>query len=280
MSSLTSRFVTSLVVLGSLLGGLPSYSQPPDSPPRVAQPHDFKPRVVSLTPHATEMLFAAGAGSLIAATVDASDYPPAARNLPKLGNGLNTSVEAVLAWQPDWVIGWPSALMDRLQSLGFQVLVLDPQRVQDIPEQIEQLGQTLGTASQAQAFAQGLRSRIRELNTSPPQKMVRVAVLASADGEFALGKHPLINDALSQCGATNVFSGSRAAAPSISQESLLAAQPDLVLGGQDTAAWIQTRFHFEPIQADWLYRPGPRFVRALERICTATRQVGQSSRKR
>jgi vitamin B12 transport system substrate-binding protein len=280
MSSLTLRFVTSLVVLGSWLGSVTSAAQPNAAPSSNAQPTDSRPRVVSLTPHATEMLFAAGAGSLITATVQASDHPAAALGLPKLGDGLNTSAEAVLAWQPDWVIGWPSALMDRLESLGIQTLVVDPKRVQDIPNQIEQLGQALGTSPEAQAFADGLRSRIRDLNIAPPLRTVRVAVLASADGEFALGRHALINDALSQCGATNVFSGSRAAAPAISQESLLAVQPDLVLGGQDTAAWIQTRFRFESIPADWLYRPGPRFVLALERICAATRQVGQSNPKR
>jgi vitamin B12 transport system substrate-binding protein len=269
MSSLTLRFVTSLIVLGSLLGSAPS----------TAQDRTAQKRVVSLTPHATEMLFAAGAGALIEATVQASDYPPPARRLPKLGDGLNTSVEAVLAWQPDWVVGWPSALLDRLHSLGIKTLALDPQRVQDIPDQIEQLGQALGTASEAQAFAESLRAKIRHLNAAPPSKMVRVAVLASADGEFALGKHSLMNDALSQCGGVNVFSGSRSAAPSISQESLLAANPELVIGGQDTAAWIKTRFHFEPIEADWLYRPGPRFVLAMERICAATRQVGQSGHK-
>jgi len=65
-------------------------------------------RIITLTPHATEMLFAAGAGEHIVATVDASDFPSQARAIPKLGDGLNTSVEQVLQWQPDWVVGWPS----------------------------------------------------------------------------------------------------------------------------------------------------------------------------
>lgn len=237
-------------------------------------------RVVSLTPHATELLFAAGAGSWLAGRVAASDYPLAARQVPAVGDGLTTSAEAVLRARPDWVIGWPSPLLDRLQALGVKTIALDPQTLRAIPEGIERLGQALGTAAFATASANALRAQIEVLEAASTSEPVRVAVLASAEGDFVLGRQGLINDALRHCGAVNAFGASPSAAPSVSRESLMAARPQLVLSGYPLPAWVRDQFAVRQIPADWLYRPGPRFIQAAQAICEATRQVGQSNHPR
>ena len=66
------------------------------------------PRVITLTPHATEMVFAAGAGEMIVATVDASDFPQQAQHIPRFGDGIHNSLEEIVRWEPDIVVGWPS----------------------------------------------------------------------------------------------------------------------------------------------------------------------------
>lgn len=238
------------------------------------------PRILSLTPHATEMLFAAGAGEFIVATVTSSDYPAQAQSIPKLGDGLNTSVEQVLDWQPDWVVGWPSTLMTQLKSLGVKTMVLEAQSLDEIPVLIHDIGERLDTVDQADVQSAQLFDRIQKLSrkvTPRPPADVDVAVLASPDGQYVLGKHSLINQTLDLCGGQNVFADTLAAAPAVSLESLLAANPKIVFSGHSPPAWLADQFEVMVIDPDWLYRPGPRFINAAEQICTKLEQVGQSS---
>lgn len=243
------------------------------------------PRIVSLTPHATEMLFAAGAGEFIVTTVTSSDYPAQAQSIPKLGDGMNTSVEQVLDWQPDWVVGWPSTLMTQLKSLGVKTMVLEAQSLTEITKQIYDIGRRLGTVDHADVQSAQLFDRIKKLTQKitprPPVDVdvdVDVAVLASPNGQYVLGKHPLINQTLDLCGGQNVFADTLATAPAVSLESLLAANPKIVFSGHSPPAWLADQFEVMVIDPDWLYRPGPRFINAAEQICTKLKQVGQSSK--
>ena len=266
--SLTKLSLKVVIVIG-LCGGifLPS-------PPVAAA---TSPRIISLTPHATEMLFAAGAGEHIVATVDASDFPAQAQDIPKLGDGLNTSVEHVLQWQPDWVVGWPSSLMDQLKSLGIETLVLEPQSLEELAAQVQTIGEQFDTATEAETRSQGLRAQAAALQAEVAASgPVRVAILASPDAQFVLGQHALINDVLARCGAVNVFAQTLSAAPTVSLESLLAARPTVIFSGYPPPQWLTARFEVSVIDPDWLYRPGPRFLNAAERICTKVQQVGQS----
>jgi vitamin B12 transport system substrate-binding protein len=239
--------------------------------------HNAQARIVSLTPHATELLFAAGAGEQIIATVAASNYPPQALKIARLGDGLTTSVEQVLAWQPSWVVGWPSALMDQLQRLGIQTMVVDPQSLEEIVLTIQTLGKLFGTAHRAQASASLLRQAIDSLPIHSDQPPVRVLVLASADGQFALGRHALLNDALARCGAINVLAHLPSVAPQVSAEGVLASAPSLLISGYPIPVKLIGQSISRELPADALYRPGPRFIEAAKSICTFVQQVGQSS---
>lgn len=245
----------------------------------LAQSTPMSPRVVSLTPHVTELIFAAGAGHMIVATVNASDYPEAAQNIARIGDGLNTSAEQVLAWQPDWVMGWPSALMAQLQALGVETVVLEPTSMMQIAQQVRTLGLLLGTQSVAEAKSQEIAADIALIaaqvtdKSAPP---LPVVVLASPDGQYVLGRQALINDALSLCRARNIFAQALSVAPSVSLEGLIAAKPALVITGYEPPAWLADRFTVAMIDPNLLYRPAPRFVQAARQICTAVKQARQS----
>lgn len=106
-------------------------------------------RIVALAPHITEVLYTAGAGDKIVGTVDYSDYPPAARRIPRVGGYSRIDLEAVLALRPDLVIVWESgnnmAQADKLRALGLPVYVSQPNRLADIARQIERYGELAGT---------------------------------------------------------------------------------------------------------------------------------------
>ncbi|MCD8504117.1 MAG: helical backbone metal receptor [Burkholderiaceae bacterium] len=241
-------------------------------------------RIVTLTPHATELVFAAGAGDQIVGTVDSSDFPESAKSVTRIGDGLNTSAEQIIALKPDWVVGWPSPLLQQLKSLGIQTFESNPASLEAISQEVLQLGKTFGTEEQAQAW-QGNFSReldeLNQLNNPKTVKPVRVVVLASSDGQFVIGRHALINDALARCGAVNPFAQTQAAAPQTSAESLIAAKPDVIISGRplDNPLPMTLTVPLAIVDADSLYRPGPRFINAAIEICKLADQARQRRSK-
>src|SRR5690606_13623119 len=105
-------------------------------------------KIITLAPHATELIFAAGAGDQITATVQSSDYPPQAREIPRIGDGVHINVETLLAMQPDIVIAWlpteaVQALKPGLSAAGIQLLFSTPRKLDDIPNDIRRFGKLL-----------------------------------------------------------------------------------------------------------------------------------------
>ena len=236
-------------------------------------------RIVTLTPHATELVFAAGAGHQIVATVASSNYPAAAKDIERIGDGVNTSIEQVLAWSPDWVIGWPSPLMTQLQSLGIQTWVSNPQSLEAIGTEVLEIGQRLGDPDQALAWHADYSARLAQLSHTA-QTDLRVVIFASADGQFVIGRHALINEALKRCGATNPFAASAASAPLVSAESLIAVDADVMISGRpmDNTATLPQAIPLYVVDADKLYRPGPRFVDAALEICALLAKAARQTK--
>ena len=124
-------------------------------------------RIVSLAPHVTENLYAAGAGAYIVGAVDYSDYPEAALKLPRVGAYSSPDLEAIVALKPDLVVAWysgtPPAVVAKLKALGLSVYLAQPDRMADIPAGIEKLGRLAGTDPAAARTATAFRQRLAQL---------------------------------------------------------------------------------------------------------------------
>ncbi|MGB3836745.1 cobalamin-binding protein [Castellaniella sp.] len=246
---------------------------------------DHTPRIITLAPHATELVFAAGAGADIVATVQHSNYPAAAQHIPRVGNGFQYSAESILVQHPTLVIAWyptdaSRALADTLGRLDIPLIYANPQTLEDIPALIRHLGARLGTQARARQTASALEARIARLQPlAPPAPTVFIEI--SADPLFTLGNDPLVNNMLSHCGASNLYGSRRIAAPQVSLESVLHLNPDaLILSPPDPASgraraqwWARHGLeaaragHVYTINPDWLHRPGPRLIDAAETLC-------------
>jgi len=243
-------------------------------------------RAVTLAPHATELVYAAGAGDHIAATIRGSDYPPAARRLPVIGDGTQPDPERVAAARPDLLIAWQAApaeaLVRVMDKLGVPVFYSDPPTLAAIPDAVERMGVLFGTEPRARAAAQDMRARLAALQARyAGRRPVRVFVQAGLDPIFTLNDSSIVSDALRACGGVNVFGQAPVVAPQVTLESVLAARPEAVLAGvsrpEDTprnlAAWramglpAARQGHIYGIDADALYRPGPRLLDAAEALC-------------
>ena len=119
-------------------------------------------RIVSLTPHITEMLFAIGAGKQVIATDQASDYPDEVKQLPKVANYQSLNSESLLAVKPDLVVAWGStqALMQQqIQALGIPMLLLKSQHLDDLPVELRLLGDKTGHSEQANQLAAQIETK-------------------------------------------------------------------------------------------------------------------------
>ncbi len=123
-------------------------------------------RIVSLAPHATELLFALDAGARVVGASAASDWPPEARSLPRVGDARAIDLERIVALAPDLVVTWPytaPAQVARLRARGVPVFVLDARSLDVLPSQIARLGRLLGDAGRAEALAAARAAQLEAL---------------------------------------------------------------------------------------------------------------------
>lgn len=245
-------------------------------------------RIVSLAPHATEMLFAVDAGARVVATVAHSDYPPAARAVPRVGGSAGVDLERILALQPDLVVAWasgsPARAIARLRDLGIPVYLTEPRALDDIAGNLERLGRLAGNEATARARADELRKRMRELTARyAGRSTVRVFYQVLDPQLITINGDHLISDVLRRCGGENVFAGLPALAPVVSEEAVLHADPEAIVAGGIEADWRSWRARWRAlpvltavrrnalffISADLLHRHGPRMLDGAARLCRA-----------
>jgi iron complex transport system substrate-binding protein len=242
-------------------------------------------RIVALTPHLTELLFAVGAGSQVAGVDSASDYPPAARGLPRVGDYSRANLERVLALKPDLVVVWlggnRAADIHALEQLGLPVLRTRASRLDDVARLLRLLGRASGHAAEGETAARDVSAKLAALaQRYARDEKLPVFYQVWARPLMTVGGGHWISDALAVCGARNIFADLGAASPVVSREAVLMRAPSLILGGSDAP---ELRHQWRPftgvpavrndafvrIDADRLHRPTPRLVGGVEELCEA-----------
>jgi len=243
-------------------------------------------RIVTLAPHAAESLYAAGAGDRLVGTVEYSDFPPEAKKVPRVGGYSRVDLEAVAALKPDLVIAWESGnnmpQVDKLKALGLTVYVSQPNRMENVADQLERLGQLAGTEAVANAAAANFRKRLEGLRTANAGKAkVRVFYQIWKSPLMTVGGPQIISDAIKLCGGENVFGHLKQMAPTVSVEAVLEADPEAIIAtgmGDARPEWLHdwdkwTRmtavkrdnlFHINP---DIMQRHTPRILDGAEKLC-------------
>lgn len=249
-------------------------------------------RIVSLSPHATELLFAAGAGGKIVGTVSYSDYPPAAREIARIGGYKALDMERILALRPDLVVGWQSGngpdVLGRLEGFGLKVFATEPRRLEQVPETIESLGKLAGTSATAETAAKNFRRRLQALTDRYADRpAVTVFYEVWSRPLMTVGGKHLINNIIERCGGRNIFNALGELAPTITTESVIAANPQVIIAsgmGEERPQWLDAWRHWSNLAAvkhsqlhfippDLLLRPTPRALEGAQRLCRALEQA-------
>ena len=243
-------------------------------------------RVISMSPHVTELLFAAGGGARIVGAMNYSDFPEAARKIPLIGSNSQIDLERVVAMKPDLLIVWRSGNTARqiaqLQSLGIPVFHSEPRSFEMVADSLVRFGRLLGTDATANAAAAGFRSQVTALRTRygkrPP---VSVFYQAWDNPLYTLNDEQIASDAIRLCGGRNIFGHLKTIAPQVGIEAVVQADPEAIVGGelytpQDRGLSIWRpyrgmtavkRDNLFTLDEELLTRAGPRIVHGAARLC-------------
>lgn len=252
-------------------------------------------RIISLAPHTTELLYAAGAGQWIVGAVSYSDYPKEALAIPRVGGYQSFDYEAIVALRPDLIVAWksgnPSSGLDKLRGLGIPVFVTEARSLNDIPELLMQLSQL--TATQRQAEREALRykqhlAQLRQRYASAKKLSVFYQIwrqpLMTVNGEH------LMNKVIELCGGENIFAGLDLLAGSVGIESIIQRNPDVIMinskperfttWSADWQKWKQLKAvknnHVFMIDPDTMSRHSPRILLGAEEVCGKLDRVRHS----
>lgn len=241
-------------------------------------------RIISLAPHATELAFAAGLGDKLVAVSEYSDYPAQALKLEKVANYQGLNIERILTLKPDLVIAWPAGNpakeLDKLKQLGLRIYTTKTQKLDDIANNIEALSQFADDPKIGQQAARDFRQSLITLKQSyGSQSKVRYFYQLSEKPIITLAKGSWPSEVFEFCGGENIFANSASPYPQVGIEQVLLAKPDVIFTSEHAikngTMWQKWQQQLPAVQngfvwaltSDWLNRPTPRTLQAIEEVC-------------
>ena len=256
-----------------------------EAPPPPADDRQYS-RLVTLAPNLTELVFAAGAGDSLVGVSAYSDYPPAALDLPIIGDAFTVDQEQLALLRPDallvWESGTPAHVVDQLRGVGFDVEVIRTRSLDDVAQALLRIGRLTGYEETAAAEAAQCREALARMraeyaNTEP----LRVFYQVSRRPLYTINGEHFVSELIAACGGRNIFDDLVELAPTIDVEAIVARDPEVMLASDEAgvdafAEWQRwpnmaaNRYgNFFLMPADEIGRATPRLLIAGEAVCAA-----------
>lgn len=249
-------------------------------------------RIVSLMPHATELLFEVGAGDQVVGAVKYSDYPEAAKDIPRVGGYSSLNIEAIVALEPDVLIAWPEGNrtreLERLNALGLPILVSDPRKFTDIAHALKVYGAITGKNEQANVAIEKFNKKYTFLReTYHQQSPVSVFYQVWNSPLMTQNGNTFISRAIELCGGVNIYAELPMTNPQVSIESILVKDPQVIVAsgmGQARPEWLDDWRQYKSLQAvqknnlfhilpELFQRPTSRFLIGTQQLCEAMQKA-------
>ena len=289
-SARLGRLLQGLLVLpvlaGAPAGGTAAAFQVIDDTGRTLILAEPARRIISLAPHLTEQLFVIGAGARVVGTVAYSDHPAAARQVPRVGDHAQLDLERIVALRPDLVVAWDSGnsgpQLQRLADLGLPIFRSEAREFADISSTLRRLGRLSGQETAAQQQAAAFDTALAALRERYARRReVSVFYQIWHQPLLTVNRHHLISQALTLCGARNVFASLDALTPQVSEEAVWAADPLAIVTGSvdpngpdNLDQWRQRKGlraraagHLIVVNPDTLHRATTRIVEGVAELC-------------
>jgi iron complex transport system substrate-binding protein len=298
--------IASQVLLGISvsLGSNDGFAKQEPSPQPYSQSHSqrYPQRIITLAPHLSELVDAAGGAERLVSVSAFSNLPESVKQLPVTSDARSIDLEKMKSLRPDLIIYWLGGTSEsQIQSIkktfnkDVQFISVQPKKLIDIPTDIETIGKVLGTDSVAKKNADALRLKITELSTkqqNPKQKniserKVRVFYQVWAQPLMTLNQDHIIGDIIQRCGGEQLFANEKVLVPTVSREAVIKANPEIIFTAVDSAK-IKTDWSmwssfpqlaatknkaFIDLDGDIISRPSPRIMQGAQKICAEINKV-------
>lgn len=243
-------------------------------------------RVVTLAPNLAELVYAAGAGKTLVGVSAYSDYPPAVRALPQVGDAFLVDREQLALLGPDLVLAWqsgtPEHVVGELRAAGFRVETIRTRSLDDVAAALRRIGALTGFADVAAAAAAAYSADLERLrDRHAGADGIRVFYQVSARPLYTIGGPHYVSELIGLCGGRNVFADLEAPAPTVDVEAVVERDPEVLLASTDAGldafdewrrwpAMAANRYDNRFLMpADEIGRATPRLVTAGKAVCEA-----------
>jgi iron complex transport system substrate-binding protein len=270
-------------------GAVPGAAPAPAVAPAAVAPAPVTPRLIALTPSATEVVAALGQAALLVGVDDYSTFPPEVARLPKVGSFLAPNLEIIVGLRPTLVIvdDVHGQAAGALNDAGIATVECAFHALPDVKAALRSVGARLGKAAEAERVAQAIDSALDSAAASRPAKRPRV--LAVIDREagglgnlVTAGPGSWIDELVAVVGGENVVAAAGVRYPKISAEEVLRTRPDVILdlsyaARQSMAAWraldvpAVATGRVRALDDAYLIAPSPRVAEALAALARAIR---------
>lgn len=246
-------------------------------------------RIITLSPHLTELVYLLGAGDQLSGVVEHSDYPLSVKKIPKIGGASGLDVERILSINPDLILAWQGGSREtdiqKLTELGLRVVSIKSSSLEDIPDSLKDIGVLLNKQQQATILINNFNeNRAQIAERYGDQSSHRIFIEISSQPLMGLTNLHPFGAALSLCGLINIFSDVDNAAIITDLESILSRNADFVLLRQNATSDeynIRKDFYrinddsdieFISFNEDMAFRQTPRLLEAVDAVCKRVHQ--------
>ncbi len=246
-------------------------------------------RIVSLLPSLTETVCELGDCDKLVGVDRYSNFPARVQSLPKLGGLDDTGIEMLVALKPDVVLlGISARVIDRLEALGIRVIALEPKSMSDVQRVLGKVGQVLQRSDEARRLWNRIDGHLTQSAASLPPAARGLTVYYEVDaGPYGAGSNSFIGEMLTRLGARNILPPELGPFPKLNPETIVRADPQVIMVGQRNAAGLPQRPGWQtiravrqqkicvwlPAESDVLVRPGPRMSEAAALMARCLRDA-------
>ncbi len=213
-----------------------------------------------------------------------SDFPVAAKQLERVANYRGIKLERIVTLNPGLILAWkggnPPRQMEALENLGFKIIYTNPESLEDIADAVDMLGKWSPDPEKATALANSLRERFRQIRHDYQDKR-QVSYFYQLSGAplMTVSSKNWPAPVFETCGGKNIFNNSPAAYPQVSPEQVIVRKPEVIFVSRhaegDNPWWNNWANEIPAVKnndvwtlnTDWLNRPTPRTLKALEQVC-------------
>jgi vitamin B12 transport system substrate-binding protein len=248
-----------------------------------ALPKTKEVRIITLSPHLTEIVFALGQGDNLVAVSDYSDYPKQATSIESVASYEGANIAEIVRLQGTHILVWrggnKDADIEKISQLNIELYESNITSVSTLFDDIAGIGEFLGAQKEAAALLESMSLLVDSINSKHQHKNISAIYYLSTQPLVGLGNDKWLNSLLKLCGINNIYLNSPSAYPQLQMSHVLRKQANLLIAASSSTKRTVEAF-WEPYQSiykakivlanpDALHRFTPRALNEIDRVCDA-----------